>query len=98
VIGFVVYFVILALVGELTRTDVRRIGYSISLPKDLVETLADVPWRESPPDLAPVDLDRAPGLRSTTEFPDTFTGTREMPEILPEDDSASPEPESPPPP
>jgi len=98
VIGFVVYFVILALVGELTRADVRRIGYSVSLPKDLVETLAGVPWKESPPNLPPVDLARAPGLRSTTELPETFTGTREMPEILSEEDSTSPQEESPPPP
>ncbi|MCI4373321.1 MAG: polysaccharide biosynthesis C-terminal domain-containing protein, partial [Thermoplasmata archaeon] len=97
VIGFVVYFVILALVGELTRTDVRRIGNSVSLPRDLVETLANVPWQESPPDLPPVDLARAPGLRSTTELPETFTGTREMPEILPEDES-TPSTEEPPPP
>jgi hypothetical protein len=93
-----VYFVILALVGELTRADIRRIGYSVSLPKDFVETLAGVPWKENPPDLPPVDLARAPGLRSTTELPETFTGTREMPEILSEEDSTSPQEESPPPP
>jgi O-antigen/teichoic acid export membrane protein len=98
VIGFVVYFVILALVGELTRADVRRIGNSVSLPRDLVETLADVPWRESPPDLPPVDLSRAPGLHATTEFPETFTGTREMPEILPEPETSESTDEAPPPP
>jgi hypothetical protein len=96
VIGFVVYFVILALVGELTRADVRRIGHSMNLPNDLVETLADVPWREAPPDLAPVDLALAPGLRST-ELPETFTGTREMPEILTENDTSPPEEEQTPP-
>jgi O-antigen/teichoic acid export membrane protein len=97
VIGFVAYFVILALIGELTRTDVRRIGHSLGLPNDLVETLADVPWKENPPDLAPVDLASAPGLRST-ELPETFSGTREMPEILPEDESGpSPNGSRPPP-
>jgi O-antigen/teichoic acid export membrane protein len=94
VLGFVVYFVILALVGELTRVDVRRIGHSLSLPHDLVETMAEIPWREAPPDLAPVDLARAPGLRST-ELPETFTGTRELPEILPESDTL-PEDDAPP--
>jgi len=84
VLGFVVYFVILALVGELTRVDVRRIGHSMNLPYDLVETLAEVPWRPSPPDLTPIDLARAPGLRST-ELPETFSGTRELPEIVDED-------------
>ena len=98
VLGFVVYFVILALVGELTRVDVRRIGSSLSLPKDLVETLSEVPWKESPPDLPPVDLARAPGLRSTTEFPETFTGTREMPEILPEEGPDAPPTDLRPPP
>jgi O-antigen/teichoic acid export membrane protein len=87
VIGFAVYFVVLALVGELTRADVRRIGYSLSLPKRLVEALARVPWKERPPDLPPVDLSLAPGLRST-ELPSTFSGTREMPEIVSEGESA----------
>ncbi|HXQ48979.1 MAG TPA: oligosaccharide flippase family protein, partial [Thermoplasmata archaeon] len=63
-IGFVAYFVILALIGELTRADVRRIGHSLALPTDFVETLANIAWKESPPDLAPVDLALAPGLRS----------------------------------
>lgn len=96
VIGFVVYFVILALIGELTRSDVRRIAGSLSLPRDLVDTLAEVPWKEKPPDLAPVDLARAPGLRST-ELPETFTGTREMPEILNEDETTPLESGPPPP-
>jgi O-antigen/teichoic acid export membrane protein len=86
ILGFAVYFVVLALVGELTRADVRRIGYSLSLPRGLVEGLARVPWKERPPDLPPVDLSLAPALRST-ELPSAFTGTREMPEILPEGES-----------
>ncbi|MCI4365476.1 MAG: hypothetical protein L3K10_05380, partial [Thermoplasmata archaeon] len=89
IIGFFVYFVLLALVGELTRADVRRIGYSLSLPRDFVETLAEIPWRENFPDLPPVDLARARGLRST-ELPETFTGTRELPDILPESESMPP--------
>ena len=83
------------LVGELTRTDVRRIGYSLSLPKEFVETLAQVPWKEAPPDLAAVDLSRATGFHST-ELPETFTGTREMPEILPESETLPSEEDLPP--
>jgi O-antigen/teichoic acid export membrane protein len=96
VLGFIVYFVILALVGELTRTDVRRIGNSLSLPKEFVETLAQVPWKEAPPDLAPVDLSRAAGFHST-ELPETFTGTREMPEIMPEAETGPSDEDLPPP-
>jgi O-antigen/teichoic acid export membrane protein len=80
VIGFTVYFFLLAAIGELTREDVRRIAYSLGLPKRLVEPFARIPWRERHPELAPVDLARAPGLRST-ELPEPFTGTRELPEI-----------------
>ncbi len=80
-IGFVVYFVILAAIGELTRADVRRIGHSLGLPRAVIEAIARVPWRERSPDLAPLaDLAAAPGLRST-ELPEPFTGIREMPEV-----------------
>lgn len=79
-IGFTVYFFILAAVGELTRDDVRRLGTSMGLPRRLVEVFARIPWRIRTPDLAPVDLSRAPGLRST-ELPEPMTGTRELPEI-----------------
>lgn len=79
-IGFVVYFAILAAVGELTRNDVRTIGSSIGLPHRLYETLARVCWKESAPDLAPLDRALATGLRST-ELPETFTGTPELPGI-----------------
>jgi len=81
VIGFTVYFFVLAGVGELTREDVRRIGHSMGLPQGLVETFARIPWRASRPFLAPVDLARAPGLRST-ELPEAFTGVREHPEVV----------------
>jgi O-antigen/teichoic acid export membrane protein len=79
-ICFAVYFVVLALVGELAKQDVRRIGRSIGLPAWFYEGLAKACWRESSPGLPPVDLARAPGLRQP-ELPETFTGTTELPDI-----------------
>ena len=81
-IGFVVYFFILVGVGELTRGDVRRIGSSLGIPWRLREAVARLCWKERPPELGPIDLGRATGLRAT-ELPDTFTGTRELPDIAP---------------
>ncbi len=80
---FAVYFVVLALVGELSKQDVRRIGRSMGLPSRSLEAIARMCWRVSSPGLPPVDLSRAPGLQPlrTTELPETFTGTREMPDI-----------------
>jgi O-antigen/teichoic acid export membrane protein len=77
---FAVYFVVLALVGELSKQDVRRIGRSIGLPPRLCDGLAKLCWRKSSPGLPPVDLARAPGLRQP-ELPETFTGTTELPDI-----------------
>ena len=83
VLCFAVYFVVLALVGELSKEDVRRIAGSIGFPRRLVETLARLCWRKTSPGLPPVDLAQAPGLRPlrSTELPETFTGTRELPDI-----------------
>ena len=81
-IGFTVYLLILAGIGELTRADVRSIGQSLGLPRPLYNTIARVCWREDHPGLPPVDLSRADGLRST-ELPETFTGTTEGPDIAP---------------
>jgi O-antigen/teichoic acid export membrane protein len=86
---FAVYFVVLALVGELSKQDVRRIGRSMGLPKRLYNLLARLCWRATSPGLPPVDLARAPGLRQP-ELPETFTGTTELPEI------GSPAPDEPP--
>jgi O-antigen/teichoic acid export membrane protein len=96
VIGFVAYFAILAAIGELTRLDVRRICSSVGLPSGIYEPIARLCWKESAPDLSPIDLRQAPGLRST-ELPETFTGTREMPEIGPLPSEEPPD-EPPPPP
>ncbi|MGP8078582.1 MAG: oligosaccharide flippase family protein [Thermoplasmata archaeon] len=79
-LGFAVYFVVLAAIGELTQEDVRRIGDSLGLPGRLVEPLARICWAPFPPALPAVDLTRVPGFRST-ELPEPFTGTTELPRM-----------------
>jgi O-antigen/teichoic acid export membrane protein len=81
-IGFTVYFLLLAAVGELTAEDVRRIGNQLGLPERLPATLGRLCWRKTTPDLPPVDLTRVPGLRPT-ELPEPFTGTTELPSFEP---------------
>ncbi len=83
-IGFAVYFLVLAAVGELTQEDVRRIGSSLDLPSSLYERLAKLCRNPATPTLAPVDLERAPGLRSP-EFPEPFSGTTELPAVVESD-------------
>ena len=82
VLGFLAYFVILILIGELTRQDVRQIGSSVGFPPWFYNGVARICWRESAPGLLPVDLSRARGLRPT-ELPETFVGDTELPEIAP---------------
>ncbi len=77
-LGFAVYFLILAGVGELTKEDVRRIGLSLGLPSWFCDGLAGLCWAHATPALSPVDAERAPGLR-TPELPEPFSGTTEMP-------------------
>ena len=77
-LGFGVYFLVLAAVGELTAEDVQRIGASLSLPRRVYEPLSRLCRVKTTPSLPPVDLSRAPGLR-TLEFPEPFTGTTELP-------------------
>ena len=94
---FAVYFVVLALVGELSKQDVRRIGRSVGLPSRVCDALERLCWRASSPGLPPVDLKTAPGLRQT-ELPETFTGTTELPGIgspLPEEPEDEDKPSSP---
>lgn len=95
-IGFVVYFLVLAGVGELTRDDIRRIGASMSLPPRFLAWLGRLCWREAPPELAPVPLARARGFVST-ELPEPFTGTTELPSLgeLPSDGSSNTAPGEP---
>jgi len=82
VLGFVAYFFILAGVGELTRADVRKVGSSMGFPSWLYEPLTRLCWKAAPPDLEAVDLSTAWGFQST-ELPETFVGTRELPEVVP---------------
>jgi O-antigen/teichoic acid export membrane protein len=94
---FVVYFVVLALVGELSKQDVRRIGRSIGFPGWFCESVARLCWRVSSPGLPPVDLARAPGLRQP-ELPETFSGTTELPQVGTPVPEESIDEEDPPPP
>jgi len=93
ILGFVAYFVILILIGELTRQDVRQLGHSIGLPVWMYSWVARICWRESAPGLLPVDLSQARGLRPT-ELPETFVGDTELPEIGPLPDESPPGPPS----
>ncbi len=77
-LGFGVYFLVLAGIGELTAEDVERIGHSLSLPRRLYMPLTRLCRVKTTPSLLPVDLTRAPGLR-TPEFAEPFTGTTELP-------------------
>ncbi|MCI4339019.1 MAG: oligosaccharide flippase family protein [Thermoplasmata archaeon] len=80
ILCFVVYFLTLVAIGELTKQDVHLIGNSIGLPAELVNFFASICWRASSPGLSPEGLARAKGLRQP-ELPETFTGTGELPEI-----------------
>ena len=80
VIGFTVYFFVLAGLGELTRDDVRRIGRSLSLPPRLIAALARLCWNPARPDLPPLPMGRGAALAST-ELPEPFSGTTELPDL-----------------
>jgi len=82
ILGFIAYFAILILIGELTRQDVRELGDSIGIPPWMYGWVARLCWRKTTPGLVPADLNRARGLRPT-ELPETFVGTRELPEMTP---------------
>jgi O-antigen/teichoic acid export membrane protein len=90
VLGFVVYFAILILIGELTRQDVHSLGKSIGFPVWVYGWVARLCWRKRTPGLGPVDLSRARGLRPT-ELPEPFVGDTELPKMapLPEEESSS---------
>lgn len=92
-LGLVAYFAILIAIGELSRQDVRRLGVSIGLPTWMYEWVARICWRKTSPDLLPVDLSRARGLRPV-ELPATFSGTTEMPQLAQYPEDRSPPPSS----
>jgi O-antigen/teichoic acid export membrane protein len=89
-LSFLVYFLVLVLIGELTQEDVRQLGASVGLPPRVYNLIARACWRERAPGILPVDLSRAAGLRPT-ELPETFTGTTELPAMVPLPPEISPE-------
>lgn len=64
VLGFVVYFVVLALLGELTKEDVLRVGGSVGLPERLLRPIARICWRAETARLEPVRPGRGKGFTS----------------------------------
>jgi O-antigen/teichoic acid export membrane protein len=63
VLGSLVYAVILALVGELSKADIRQIGGSVGLPHQVSNLLARLCWREETWPVNPLPAAGAPGLR-----------------------------------
>ena len=81
-LGYLVYFLMLALIGELTKEDVRQITSSIGMPARVADLLGRLCWRADAPQVNQADLRLAPGLRPL-ELPETFSGEREIPELTP---------------
>ena len=82
VVGFGVYFVTLALCGELAAEDVTRIAAQLGVRGRLPALLGRLCWEKTSIDLPPIDLATAKGLRST-ELPGAFSGTTELPTLEP---------------
>lgn len=62
-VGFLVYFLVLALIGELTREDIHRIGNSMGFPVSWLNVAAWFCWRKASPHLLPdVNVRDVPGL------------------------------------
>jgi O-antigen/teichoic acid export membrane protein len=62
-VGFLVYFLVLALIGELTKEDIHRIGRSMGFPGSWLNAAARLCWRpKSLHLLAKVDTTEVPGL------------------------------------
>lgn len=66
-LGFLVYFVVLALVGELSKADVRLLVGSVGLPRSLADLLARACWREDSWPVNPRREASAPALRPIDE-------------------------------
>lgn len=62
-VGFLVYFVVLALIGELTKEDIHRVGASMGFPRRWLDLGAWLCWRKASPHLLPaVNVEDVPGL------------------------------------
>lgn len=65
VVGFAVYFLVLALIGELSKEDIQRVGGSMGLPTRWLGLAARLCWRKATPYVVqPVDVNDVPGLTS----------------------------------
>ncbi|MGI0067737.1 MAG: oligosaccharide flippase family protein, partial [Thermoplasmata archaeon] len=65
VVGSAVYFLVVALLGELTKEDIYRIGRSMALPDRLLRTVARVCWRvTSVHVVSQINVADVPGLTS----------------------------------
>jgi O-antigen/teichoic acid export membrane protein len=80
VLCFAVYFLVLAAIGELTKQDVRVVGRSVGFPVSWCDALGTLCWRSTPATLPPIGPNQAVGLRQP-ELPETFVGSRELPDI-----------------
>lgn len=78
-LGFAVYFGVLALIGELSKEDVRYLSGSIGLPATLRDTLVRLCWRERAP---PVN-EGVPTIGEYDEEAGTATVRRRPPPPLP---------------
>ncbi|HXQ94825.1 MAG TPA: oligosaccharide flippase family protein [Thermoplasmata archaeon] len=63
VLGSLVYAVILSLVGELSKADIRQIGGSVGLPQRASDLIARLCWRDETWPVNPLPEGGAPGLR-----------------------------------
>ena len=62
-IGSLVYALILAGVGELSKADIRQICGSVGLPRSAADLLSRLCWREETWPVNPLPVGGAPGLR-----------------------------------
>ena len=88
-IGFVVYFMVLSLLGELSRQDVRELGGSLGVPDRVTLAVARLCWKEGSPDVNALGSHPAPALRPI-DFVDTFSGESEYPSLAPAPPDESP--------
>ncbi len=94
-LGFVVYFVVLALLGELSKADVRLLVASIGVPAALGELLARACWRAESWPVNPRSAAEGAGLRPIDDRAYGFTPPLAPPP--PEESSSGRSRKSPPP-